>query len=146
MSKRNRHLIKKIKTQSGARNLVLLGLASILIAVMTTSVALAIYHNSGDIYLDRSRPGYLPDEQEIEKDEDKKDNVEEYDFSRDGVVDEAGLGEFLKHLDEEVKAIDEFEKPFSSEVLTDDYLGIPVENKAEDVIPEEATEETPVAE
>jgi hypothetical protein len=75
MSKRNRHLIKKIKTQSGARNLVLLGLASILIAVMTTSVALAIYHNSGDIYLDRSRPGYLPDEQEIEKDEDKKDEA-----------------------------------------------------------------------
>lgn len=146
MSKRNRHLIKKTKTQSGARNLILLGLASILIAVMTTSVALAIYHNSGDIYLDRSRPGYLPDEQEIEKDEDKKDDVEEYDFSRDGVVDEAGLGEFLKHLNEEVKAIDEFEKPFSSEVLTDDYLGIPVEKKAEDVTPEEATEETPVAE
>ena len=146
MSKRNRHLIKKIKTQSGARNLVLLGLASILIAVMTTSVALAIYHNSGDIYLDRSRPGYLPDEQEIEKDEDKKDDVEEYDFSRDGVVDEAGLGEFLKYLNEEVKAIDEFEKPFSSEVLTDDYLGIPVEKKTEDVTPEEATEETPVAE
>ena len=146
MSKRNRHLIKKIKTQSGARNLILLGLASILIAVMTTSVALAIYHNSGDIYLDRSRPGYLPDEQEIEKDEDKKDDVEEYDFSRDGVVDEAGLGEFLKHLNEEVKAIDEFEKPFSSEVLTDDYLGIPVEKKAEDVTPEEVTEEAPVAE
>ena len=146
MSKRNRHLIKKIKTQSGARNLVLLGLASILIAVMTTSVALAIYHNSGDIYLDRSRPGYLPDEQEIEKDEDKKDDVEEYDFSRDGVVDEAGLGEFLKHLNEEVKAIDEFEKPFSSEVLTDDYLGIPVEKKAEDAKPEEVTEEAPVAE
>lgn len=146
MSKRNRHLIKKIKTQSGARNLVLLGLASILIAVMTTSVALAIYHNSGDIYLDRSRPGYLPDEQEIEKDEDKKDDVEEYDFSRDGVVDEAGLGEFLKHLNEEVKAIDEFEKPFSSEVLTDDYLGIPVEKKTEDVTPEEVTEEAPVAE
>ena len=146
MSKRNKHLIKKIKAQSGARNLVLLGLASTLIAVMTTSVALAIYHNSGDIYLDRSRPGYLPDEQEIEKDEDKKDDVEEYDFSRDGVVDEAGLGEFLKHLNEEVKAIDEFEKPFSSEVLTDDYLGIPVEKKAEDATPEEATEETPVAE
>ena len=146
MSKRNRHLIKKIKTQSGARNLILLGLASILIAVMTTSVALAIYHNSGDIYLDRSRPGYLPDEQEIEKDEDKKDDVEEYDFSRDGVVDEAGLGEFLKHLNEEVKAIDEFEKPFSSEVLTDDYLGIPVEKKTEDVTPEEVTEEAPVAE
>ena len=146
MSKRNKHLIKKIKTQSGARNLILLGLASTLIAVMTTSVALAIYHNSGDIYLDRSRPGYLPDEQEIEKDEDKKDDAEEYDFSRDGVVDEAGLGEFLKHLNEEVKAIDEFEKPFSNEVLTDDYLGIPVEKKTEDVTPEEVTEEAPVAE
>ena len=40
----------------GSRNLLILGLGSILIAGGTTSVSLAIYRNTGDIYLDRSRP------------------------------------------------------------------------------------------
>ena len=48
---------------TGGRNLVLLGVGSILIAFIMTGVSLAVYHNSGDIYLDRSRPGFLPDEE-----------------------------------------------------------------------------------
>ena len=50
----------------GGKNLVLLGVLAVLIATVTTCISLAIYHNSGDIYLDRSRPGFLPDEEEIE--------------------------------------------------------------------------------
>ena len=49
---------------SGGRKLIILGIASALIALATTGISLAIYHNSGDIYLDRSRPGFLPDEDE----------------------------------------------------------------------------------
>ena len=49
----------------GSRNLVLLGVMSIVIAGATVGISLLIYHNSGDIYLDRSRPGFLPDEEEM---------------------------------------------------------------------------------
>ena len=37
----------------GGRNLVLLGIIAMVVAVLSTSVSLAIYHYSGDIYLDR---------------------------------------------------------------------------------------------
>ena len=53
---------KQKKPILGGRNLLILGIISVLIAVTTTGVSLAIYHYSGDIYLDRSRPGFLPDE------------------------------------------------------------------------------------
>ena len=60
------------KSTNGARNLFIMSLVAILIALSTTGVSLAIYHNSGDIYLDRSRPGFLPDEDEIEDDANKQ--------------------------------------------------------------------------
>ena len=34
---------------SGGRKLIILGIASALIALVTTGISLAIYHNSGDI-------------------------------------------------------------------------------------------------
>lgn len=111
------------------RNLVILGAASIMVAVATTSVSLAIYHNSGDIYLDRSRPGFLPDEEEIDEDEDKVEQV--YDFASDGSVTAEGLEEYLKNLGLEIDAVDSYEKPFGAEVLSDEHLGIT--EKAESV-------------
>ena len=82
------------KRTKGARNLFLMGFISILIAISTTGVSLAIYHNSGDIYLDRSRPGYLPDEEEIEEDDGKSDD--EYDFAKSGVLMEGVLDEYRR--------------------------------------------------
>ena len=65
----------------GGRNLIILGMISVVVAVATTGVSLAIYHNSGDIYLDRSRPGFLPDEEEI------SDDVEaDYEFDKSGTI------------------------------------------------------------
>ena len=60
---------EKKKIPRGGWNLIIMGLISIVIATATTGISLAIYHNSGDIYLDRSRPGFLPDEEEIEEDD-----------------------------------------------------------------------------
>lgn len=111
------------KSNAGARNLVLMGALAILIAVSTTSVSLAIYHNSGDIYLDRSRPGFLPDKEEIEEGGDD-DGQEEYDFSKSGVLTKEVVEEYLKNLQAEGEAIDEFEKPFDGQVLSDRHLGI----------------------
>ena len=117
-----RSLNKNRKMTHGGRNLIILGVLSTLVALMTTGVSLAIYHNSGDIYLDRSRPGFLPDEQEIEQEEGKN---EEYSFEKSGGLTIDVAEEYLEKLQVEARAIDEYEKPFDEEVLSDERLGIP---------------------
>ena len=106
----------------GGRNLIILGIASCAIAVATAGVSLAIYHNTGDIYLDRSRPGFLPDEDEIEKEEDKKD--EDYTFPTSGKITKEILEEYITNLELELDAIESYEDPFSEEALKNSKLGI----------------------
>ena len=127
MKKRNKKASGN-KMQKGAVNLVILGVLSTVIALTTTGVALAIYHNSGDIYLDRSRPGYLPDEAEIELDEQEPEE-EDYELNKDAMVTETEINEFLTELQEEIDAINAYEKPFGAEILSDEHLGIPAETK-----------------
>ena len=110
------------KLTSGGRNLILLGVISIAIAACTTGVSLAVYHNSGDIYLDRSRPGYLPDKEEIENVGSNEDK--EYEFPKTGKLTLDDIEEYLKHLDVEVKAIDAYGDPFNANLLSDDFLEI----------------------
>lgn len=106
----------------GGKNLIILGVVAILVACTTTGVALAIYHNSGDIYLDRSRPGFLPDEEEIEEREEQKE--ENSDFSEKGEVSAEVLEEYLEKLEDEVEGIRRVNEPFSDEALSDERLGI----------------------
>lgn len=116
---------KNTKTLTrGGKNLVILGVVSILLSVITTGASLAIYHNSGDIYLDRSRPGYLPDEEEIEE-EDKEE--EEYSFEKSGELTTEIIEEYLEKIKVEVQAIDSYEDPFGADVLSNKNLGIPEE-------------------
>ena len=105
----------------GGRNLVILGIASALIALATTSISLAIYHNSGDIYLDRSRPGFLPDEDETDDDE---DTLEEYSFEKTGPFTEEVIKEYIEKFNDVLKNIEEIEKPFGDSDLSDEKLGI----------------------
>lgn len=112
---------KKKKTIHGGRNLVILGVVSMVLAVITTGISLLIYHNSGDIYLDRSRPGYLPDEEEIEQEGEE----EEYSLEKSGKLTMEVVEEYLEKLRTDVKAIDAYEKPFDENVLSDERLGIP---------------------
>lgn len=105
----------------GGGNLVILGIASAVVALATTGVSLMIYHNSGDIYLDRSRPGFLPDEAELQGDEVEED----YDFGKIDKLNAETVEEYLKNLETEIKAIDEYETPFGSDALSDKTLGIP---------------------
>ncbi|MBQ3353098.1 hypothetical protein IJG89_02005 [Candidatus Saccharibacteria bacterium] len=104
----------------GGKNLVILGVVSILVAIATTGVSLLIYHNSGDIYLDRSRPGYLPDESEVVED----DVDDDYDFSKVDKLDIKVVEDYIDNLDIELRAIDEVKDPFGAEVLSDKGLGI----------------------
>lgn len=119
----------KKKTQKGGRNLVLLGLISTIIAITTTGVSLAVYHNSGDIYLDRSRPGFLPDEEEIEEEVEEE---EQYVFDKSGALSIDVLEEYLEKLRIETDAIDAYAKPFDAKVLSDEALGIPADEQKED--------------
>lgn len=131
----------KEKQYKGGRNLVILGVLAIVASLATTGISLAIYHNSGDIYLDRSRPGFLPDDEEIEEGEDREE--QDYTFEKSGKITKEVLDEYLKHFEVEAKAVNEYEAPFEADVLSDDHLGItelePVgtEKEAEEVLVEE---------
>lgn len=106
----------------GGRNLVILGIGAAVIALATTSVSLIIYHNSGDIYLDRSRPGYLP-----EKDETEEDQKQDYVFSEDGTINGEVIDEFTEEFQKVIDSIDKLEDPFSSKPISDENLGIPAD-------------------
>ena len=106
----------------GGRNLTLLGFGAIVIAIVTTSLSLIIYHNTGDIYLDRSRPGFLPDITE------KKANGNytnlRYSFPDTGEVNEDALEEYLERISENIEEIEELKDAFPEDSLSDTSLGI----------------------
>ena len=107
---------------SGGRNLVVLGIIAVIVALTSTSVSLAMYHYSGDIYLDRSRPGYLPDKEEKEEEDETEEGL--YVFEKTGPVTKEVLTEYLEKLQVEVDGLKGYEKPFGASVLSDEALGI----------------------
>ena len=111
--------MEESKTSQG-KKLFILGIISVGIALTTTIVSLVIYHNSGDIYLDRSRPGFLPSE-----DEAKNIPEQDYTFPSSGTLTEETMDEYIKNFQEVIDYIDDLESPFSEAPLTDYSLGIP---------------------
>ena len=112
----------KKNVSSGAKNLILLGIGSTLVAVLTTSVSLFLYHDSGDIYLDRSRPGFLPEKEEAKE---EKDENKDYSFPDSGSIAEKDLDDYLKNLDLELKRLESYSvDPFSLDSLSDESLGL----------------------
>lgn len=108
----------------GARNLWILGIGATVLAIITTSVSILIYHNSGDIYLDRSRPGFLPDKEEAEDDKSSSDNSE-YKFSEMGEVNKEALDEYLKEMQKVEDSVKDINNPYPEGALSDKSLGIP---------------------
>ena len=104
---------------SGGRNLFILGAAATVIALATTGISLALYHNSGDIYLDRSRPGFLPDKEET------KPTTDDYTFTDSGEINAEVIRDYLRNLDFEIESLRKLEKPFDASSLSDEALGIP---------------------
>lgn len=108
----------------GKRNLIILGASALLFTIATTCLSLWIYRSSGDIYLDRSRPGYLPDEEEADNNSSTNTN---YTFSETGPLSGSDLDEYLKELkklDNRLKALAD---PYAPGPLSDESLGIKVE-------------------
>ncbi|MBQ2659845.1 hypothetical protein IJF86_00205 [Candidatus Saccharibacteria bacterium] len=106
---------------NGSKNLILLGCIAIFIAILTSGISLFVYHDSGDIYLDRSRPGFLPDQQEIEKQNYNSD----YSFSDfGGNISADELEEYINNLNEFKEKLNAIPDPFSPESLSDESLNI----------------------
>jgi len=110
----------------GKRNLIILGVVAILIAGISTGVSLWVYRSTGDIYLDRSRPGYLPDEKEVNAETGNNGN---YTFSENGELTKTELDEYLKELEvinDRLKALSD---PYAPGPLSDESLGIPAQKE-----------------
>ena len=100
-------------------NLLVLGILVIGIALLTTSVSVIIYHNSGDIYLDRSRPDFLPDEEEVEN-----QPVEDYKMSEDGSITKNTLKEFTVEYQNLIDSLNRLKDSYTESLLSDGALGI----------------------
>lgn len=112
---------KPSKLSSGAKNLLILGLSATLITVLTVTVSLKLYHDSGDIYLDRSRPGFLPKEEETVKDKDDTD----FFFSDSGEVTQEILEEYLQNFRRELNRLNDYgSAPYDATPLSNQSLGI----------------------
>ena len=106
----------------GGRNLTVLAVIAIFITLCLTTVSMAVYHYSGDIYLDRSRPGYLPDTEEVEDEEDTEEGI--YTFEKTGPITKEVLDEYLKKLQVEIDALDEYQDPFDDNALSNEHFGL----------------------
>lgn len=102
----------------GTRNLIILGIGTVIFALAVTIISVTIYHNSGDIYLDRSRPGFLPEDDEASEEETV------YKFPETGQLTSEILDEFTEHYSEELKTLDTYQDAFSAAALSDENLGI----------------------
>ena len=140
---------KENKPIHGGRNLILLGLGAIAIALFTTSISIYFYskgdiyidrsrpgymtsisiyfYSKGDIYIDRSRPGYIS---ENEKHDDSDDRQEKY--SNEGAITEKSLNEYLEELDRVTERIEASHHDFGPDPLSDEDLMITSNDDKED--------------
>ena len=105
----------------GARNLFILGVVAISLAVISTAISLYIYHATGDIYLDRSRPGFIFEDETVG---DTAGENTTYSFSPDGEINRDTLSEYLDELDKVIEEVDAASSAFSADPLSDESLGI----------------------
>ena len=120
------------KTIHGGRNLIILGFSVTVIAIISTAISLHIYRETGDVYLDRSRPGYIFEDEKHDTDDDKKEL-----FSADGEVDASVLDQYLKEFDTVMDRIEDASNDFSPEPISNESLGIDIVGHDEDFNSEE---------
>jgi hypothetical protein len=109
---------KDKKPIRGGRNLVLLGVGAITIALITTSISLYFY-SKGDIYIDRSRPGYISEDEVRQADDDYQEK-----YSDEGDITDDSLAEYLEELDRVTERIESSQNDFGPDPLSDDSLMI----------------------
>lgn len=103
----------------GGRNLLILGIVGIVMALVSTGISLAIYRSTGDIYLDRSRPGYISDDEVHDVTDDGKEK-----FSNEGEITKDVLDEYAKEVNNVYQRLENSKDAFSDDVLSGESLGI----------------------
>jgi len=112
-----------ITSSSGGRRLAILGFVAILIAFITSSVSLIIYTASGDIYLDRSRPGFISSD-EAKANQTKPPDSQPAIFPPDGIMTKNAINDYLKKLDTILQDVTTDSSAFHSDALSDAALNI----------------------
>lgn len=108
--------------RSGGKNLIVLGIIAVVIAIVSTSVSLFVYHDSGDIYLDLSRPELMKDKENAQTGE-NQNNEEKYEFpSGESMLTIEEFEEYLIRLDEEAGKLNAVPDPYSLESISDENL------------------------
>ncbi len=106
----------------GKRNLIILGAGALCFTVLSTGLSLWIYRSTGDIYLDRSRPGYLPDREEAKEESGVNSS---FSYSDTGALDKSELDTYLKELKTTTNRLKALSDPYSMTPLSNESLGIP---------------------
>lgn len=113
----------------GGRNLMILGIGAMIFTLVTTGVSLWIYRSTGDIYLDRSRPGFLPDEEEADKNTQANTS---FTYSDTGPLDRDELDNYLDELQTINERLRALADPYAPSPLSDESLGIKPAESPED--------------
>ena len=116
---------EKPKQIHGGRNLIIMCFLATTVALTTTAISLTIYRATGDIYLDRSRPGYIAEDEKHNVEDDSKEM-----FSSEGAVTAKDIDEYLETLELVDSRIRNAIDDFSEAPLSDETLGI---NEVEDL-------------
>lgn len=104
-------------------NLAILAVVAVVIALITTSISLFIYKITGDIYIDRSRPGYISKEEEGKISDDGQNKKTTYSFSPEGKITKKTLKKYLEDF-EKVQQLTQSNEAFGEAPLSDESLGI----------------------
>jgi hypothetical protein len=110
-------------TTPNSKNLLVLAVCIFVIPFITVTASLIIYNLSGDKYLDRSRPGYMPEQAEATSDSSNAPS-----FSDSGPIDHETLDHYLGDLDRLTRDLHPDEPFFSEAPLTNDSLGLSFSN------------------
>ena len=110
------------KTSNGSRNLLILGVGSVLAALITSLVSLYVYHASGDIYLDCSLPEADCPSARANSEENNRDDV--YSFPDSGNINKNDLDKYLKEIAKPTDRIKKTIEVFDDDALSDESLGI----------------------
>jgi len=116
---------------NGGRRLALLGIVTVLIALVSSGISLFIYTSSGDIYLDRSRPGFISEIEPPAKDD---QNYQTGIFSSVGAITKEILEDYLLKLSTLVKDISSESNAFSSDALSDEALNITIPSPTDSMV------------
>ena len=110
------------KPINGSRNLMILGVGSVLAALITSLVSLYVYHASGDIYLDCSLPEADCPSARANSEENNRDDV--YSFPDSGNINETELNKYLEEIAKPTDRIKKTVEVFDDDALSDESLGI----------------------